>query len=219
MSYDMKEALGGLLIALLITLAVAGGLAIPLGFTASDPLRLVILLLLPAGLAFCYQYRLWRYDTERLNLYCKILAIPVAILVGQWLFYGCAHTFETHYVKDLGTVDLFRSHYYLDPGEIARLPLFGSYARYDGNSITVRRSFWSEEVKIPIDLFPIGSRTPKAVGLSLFGDRVALRFHSSTPSGDHKEGERMYFDCSTGKYVFSHTPESGYWHGGLRLIW
>ena len=172
---------------------------------------------------------------------CMILALPVLIfatLFCQWVFFGDAHTYDYGYMRasdkewdhwkgmgrrqpHVGVAPPMGRHFAkfnLDLGEHARLPLFGAYAGYDGGNLVMRRSFFSEEVKVSLN------NDPKAIGLSLLGGRVAVRFHYRVGSfnpferGKNEYGVIRYFDTRTGELV-NEADESGQKHKGIRLIW
>lgn len=172
---------------------------------------------------------------------CMILALPLLIFTTifcQWVFFGDAHTYDYGYMRasdgewdhwkemgrrqpHVGVAPPMGGHvakFNLDPGEQARLPLFGAYAGYDGSDLVIRRGFYSKEVKIPLD------NDPKAIGLSLLGGRVAVRFHYRAGAfnpferGKNEYGVVRYFDTGTGELV-NEADESGQRHKGIRLIW
>jgi hypothetical protein len=185
-----------------ITLFVVFGVFVLLGFSCSSYLRLAVAILSPALFAVILK-TLFAHLPRWFN--GSWIAIPLFIIiflaVGQWIV--CGTTFS-HSAKNYG----------LEEGNYAGLPIYGAYARFEGDSIVVRRSFFHEEAKIILS-----TNDPKAIGISLFGDRIAVRFHESGYPGGKGYGTRVFFDTETGEVLGSSSLESGYWHGPLYLVW
>jgi len=137
----------------------------------------------------------------------RIISVIIAVWLLQWLFLGTTFSYD------------FKN-YQLKNGDNVCLPLAGSYAKYDNraNVIKARRSFFGEEI-----LIDLRNDNPKAIGISLLGDRIAVRFHANS-DWQYGRGEGCsYIDCyslKTGKFVGGNTfGEGGYWHSPLYLIW
>lgn len=189
--------------ALGITLFLSLGLFIPLGFSASSCPRLIIAIFTPAIVVVGLK-------TASLNLPCWFkekwivspLFLSAIVLMGQWFIFGTTFSWSG-------------KNYRLDKENCATLPIFGSYAYLDGKNIKAKRSYFSEEVEIDTSF-----NSPKAIGISLFGDRIAVRFHSSDYPGGTGKGVRVFYSTKKGERIGSSSSnEKGYWHSPLYLIW
>lgn len=226
---------------LLATLFFTLGLFVPLGFSVSSPPRLALAIFTPSLLVIAYSFFsqfLYFLERRRSIEYKDISKYQgrflggffalSAILVGQWLIFGCVHTsegivkfdkFDSR--RDYGNVGvspfttIMAGKYWLEEGDGVSLPLFGAYAYFDGRSIKARRNFWSKEISFscPDD--------PKALGISLFGGRLAVRTHHRGWGGPfgNPSGRRTFFSLKTGKILNQSSLENDFWHTPLYLIW
>ncbi len=133
-----------------------------------------------------------------------VLLVPVVMALprtSQWLALGSAFSStKTCYLND---------------GDRASLPYTGSYAVYDkaANSLTIRRSPESKEVNIKL-----GQNPAKAFGFSLFGDKLAVRFHY-IGEWQSQAGIVVFYNTETGEKLGATSTEAGFMHGPLNLLW
>lgn len=185
-----------------ITVFLTFGLFIPLGFSVSSYPRLIIAVLTPGIVAVTLETVFsslpWWFKKKWITLPLLLLAI---LLVGQWFIFGTTFSWSA---KD----------YKLNKGDRIRLPIFGSYAYFDGKNIKTKRSYFGGKVEIDTSF-----NNPKAIGISLFGDRIVVRFHGSDYPGGPGGGGRVFYSTKTGERLGSSIGEKGYWHSPLYLIW